>query len=32
MHAVTQQVQSRPMHLETAGQHFLGVRPNMRFL
>ena len=32
MHAVTQQVQSRPMHLETAGQHFLGVKPNLRFL
>ncbi len=32
MHAVTQQVQSRPMHLETAGQHFLGLTPNPRFL
>ena len=32
MHAVTQQVQSRPMHLETAGQYYLGVKPNLRFL
>lgn len=32
MHAVTQQVQSRPMHLETAGQHFLGLKPGTRFL
>ena len=32
MHAVTQQVQANPMHLQTAGQHYLGMQPNTRFI
>ena len=32
MHAVTQQVQSSPMHLQTAGQHYLGMTPSTRFI
>lgn len=32
MHAVTQQVQSNPMHLQTAGQHYLGLKPSTRFI
>ena len=31
MRAVTQQLQSHAMHLQTAGQHFLGLMPNTRF-
>ena len=29
--AVTQQLQSHSMHLQTAGQHYLGLTPNTRF-
>ena len=29
--AVTQQLQSHAMHLQTAGQHYLGLTPNTRF-
>ena len=32
MHAVTQQIQSNPMHLQTAGQHYLGMKPSTRFI
>jgi len=32
MLAVTQQVQSNPMHLQTAGQHYLGLKPSTRFI
>ena len=31
MRAVTQQLQSHAMHLQTAGQHYLGLTPNTRF-
>ena len=32
MHAVTQQVQANPMHLQTAGQYYLGMKPSTRFI
>ncbi|MBL8384226.1 MAG: hypothetical protein JNM90_14190 [Burkholderiales bacterium] len=32
MHAVTQQIQSNPLHLQSAGQHYLGMRPSTRFI
>jgi indole-3-acetate monooxygenase len=32
MHAVAQQIQSNPMHLQTAGQHYLGIKPSTRFI
>ena len=32
MHAVAQQIQSNPMHLQTAGQHYLGLKPSTRFI
>lgn len=31
MRAVTQQLQSHAMHLQTAGQHYLGLTPHTRF-
>ena len=32
MHAVTQQIQSNPMHLQTVGQHYLGMKASTRFI
>ena len=32
MHAVTQQIQSNPMHLQTVGQHYLGMQASTRFI
>jgi indole-3-acetate monooxygenase len=32
IHAVAQQVQSNPQHLQTAGQYYLGLKPNTRFI
>jgi indole-3-acetate monooxygenase len=32
MHAVSQQVQSNPQHFQTVGQHYLGLKPSMRFI
>lgn len=32
MHAVTQQIQSNPMHLATVGQHILGLPASTRFI
>jgi alkylation response protein AidB-like acyl-CoA dehydrogenase len=32
MHAVTQQIQSHPIHLQTAGQHYLGMKASTRFI
>ncbi len=32
IHAVAQQVQSNPQHLQTAGQYYLGLQPNTRFI
>lgn len=32
MHAVTQQIQANPTHLQTAGQHYLGMKPSTRFI
>jgi len=32
MHAVSQQLQSSSAHFQTAGQHYLGMTPNVRFL
>jgi indole-3-acetate monooxygenase len=32
MHAVAQQIQSNPMHLQTAGQYYLGLKPSTRFI
>jgi indole-3-acetate monooxygenase len=32
MHAVAQQIQSNPMHLQTAGQFYLGMKPSTRFI
>lgn len=32
MQAVTQQIQSNPMHLQTAGQYYLGQKPSTRFI
>ncbi len=32
MHAVAQQIQSNPMHLQTAGQYYLGMKPSTRFI
>ena len=32
MHAVTQQIQSNPMHLQTVGQHYLGMKASTRFV
>ena len=31
VHAISQQIQGRMSHYETAGQHFLGAEPNSRF-
>lgn len=28
VHAITQQIQGRPTHYDTAGQHFLGLKPD----
>ena len=28
VHAITQQIQGRPTHYDTAGQHFLGMKPD----
>ena len=32
MNAVTQQIQSNPMHLQTVGQHYLGMKVSTRFI
>ena len=32
MHAVSQQLQAGAMHLQSAGQHYLGLRPSNRFI
>jgi indole-3-acetate monooxygenase len=32
MHAIAQQIQSNPMHLQTAGQFYLGMKPSTRFI
>jgi alkylation response protein AidB-like acyl-CoA dehydrogenase len=32
MHAASQQIQSSPAHFQSAGQHYLGLRPNARFI
>ena len=32
MHAVTQQIQANPMHLQTAGQPYLGMKASTRFV
>jgi indole-3-acetate monooxygenase len=32
MHAVAQQIQANPMHLQTAGQYYLGMKPSTRFI
>ena len=32
MHAVAQQVQANAAHLQTAGQYYLGIKPNARFM
>ena len=32
MHAASQQVQSSPWHFQSAGQHYLGLKPNTRFI
>lgn len=32
MHAVSQQIQANPMHLQTAGQYYLGMKPSTRFI
>ncbi len=32
MHAVSQQIQANPMHLQTVGQHYLGMKPATRFI
>jgi alkylation response protein AidB-like acyl-CoA dehydrogenase len=32
MHAASQQIQSSPWHFQSAGQHFLGLKPNTRFI
>jgi len=32
MHAASQQIQSSPMHFQSAGQHYLGLQPNARFI
>jgi alkylation response protein AidB-like acyl-CoA dehydrogenase len=32
MHAASQQIQSSPAHFQSAGQHYLGLKPNSRFI
>ncbi len=32
MHAVTQQIQGHPIHLQTVGQHYLGMKASTRFI
>ncbi len=32
MHAVSQQIQAHPIHLQTVGQHYLGMKANIRFI
>ena len=32
MHAASQQIQSSPAHFQSAGQHYLGLKPNTRFI
>ncbi len=32
MHAVSQQLQAGAMHLQSAGQHYLGLKPSNRFI
>lgn len=32
MHAVSQQLQSSAVHLQSAGQHYLGLEPSVRFI
>ena len=32
LHAVTQQIQASAVHFQTAGQYYLGMEPNLRFV
>ena len=32
MHAVSQQIQSSAVHFQSVGQHYLGLKPNARFI
>ena len=32
MHAVSQQIQAHPIHLQTVGQHYLRMKANIRFI
>lgn len=32
MHAASQQIQASPAHLQSVGQHYLGLRPGLRFI
>jgi alkylation response protein AidB-like acyl-CoA dehydrogenase len=32
MHAASQQIQSSPAHFQSAGQYYLGLKPNTRFI
>ena len=32
VHAVSQQLQAGAMHLQSAGQHYLGLKPSNRFI
>ena len=32
MHAVAQQVQASAVHLQSAGQHLLGLQPPLRYI
>ena len=32
MHAASQQIQSSPAHFQSVGQHYLGLKPNSRFI
>ena len=32
MHAVSQQIQATAAHFQTVGQHYLGMKPNVRFI
>ncbi|MEK6245710.1 MAG: acyl-CoA dehydrogenase family protein [Pseudomonadota bacterium] len=32
MHAVSQQIQSSPAHFQSVGQHYLGLKPSVRFI
>ena len=32
MHAVSQQIQASAAHFQSVGQHYLGLKPNSRFI